>query len=184
MSSPFFPLSLPARKTTHPAFSLPNRPHVLTHYYRKDTVQIGDENVHRVRTVMDEVFGEENAGDLLLIKKKGSQKGQFPEAVNDYIVWHFKDKTKAKTRQLFEEFLDESEIARDFRMVRLSSGEDTSISRIAKGDEFGSLLKVRPLILERERGHKLFTSENLHLAGFARIRASYSLFVVVTLILD
>ena len=35
MSSPFFPLSLPARKTTHPAFSLPNRPHVLTHYYRK-----------------------------------------------------------------------------------------------------------------------------------------------------
>ncbi len=37
MSSPFFPLSLPARKTTHPAFSLPNRPHVLTHYYRKDT---------------------------------------------------------------------------------------------------------------------------------------------------
>ena len=123
-------------------------------------VQIGDENVHRVRTVMDEVFGEENAGDLLLIKKKGSQKGQFPEAVNDYIVWHFKDKTKAKTRQLFEEFLDESEIARDFRMVRLSSGEDTSISRIAKGDEFGSLLKVRPLILERERGHKLFTSEN------------------------
>ena len=123
-------------------------------------VQIGDENVHRVRTVMDEVFGEENAGDLLLIKKKGSQKGQFPEAVNDYIVWHFKDKTKAKTRQLFEEFLDESEIARDFRMVRLSSGEDTSISGIAKGDEFGSLLKVRPLILERERGHKLFKSEN------------------------
>ena len=56
--------------------------------------------------------------------------------------------------------MDESEIARDFRMVRLSSGEDTSISRIAKGDEFGSLLKVRPLILERERGHKLFTSEN------------------------
>ncbi len=39
MSSPFFPLSLPARKTTHPAFSLPNRPHVLTHYYRKDTAR-------------------------------------------------------------------------------------------------------------------------------------------------
>ena len=49
-------------------------------------VQIGDENVHRVRTVMDEVFGEENAGDLLLIKKKGSQKGQFPEAVNDCVL--------------------------------------------------------------------------------------------------
>ena len=33
-------------------------------------VQIGDKNVHRVRSLMDEVFGENNAGDLLLVKKK------------------------------------------------------------------------------------------------------------------
>ena len=131
-------------------------------------VQIGDKNVHRVRSLMDEVFGENNAGDLLLVKKKGSQKGRFPEAVNDYIVRHFKDKTKAKSRQLFEEFLDESEIADDFRMVRLSSGRDTSISNLAKKDELGSLLKVRPLILERERGHKLFASENATAGGIRR----------------
>src|SRR5512145_2701434 len=54
-------------------------------------VQIGDENVHRVRALMDEVFGVCNAGDLLLVKKKGGQKGRFPEAVNDYIVWFFKN---------------------------------------------------------------------------------------------
>ena len=131
-------------------------------------VQIGDKNVHRVRSLMDEVFGENNAGDLLLVKKKGSQKGRFPEAVNDYIVRHFKDKTRAKSRQLFEEFLDESEIADDFRMVRLSSGRDTSISNLAKKDELGSLLKVRPLILERERGHKLFASENATAGGIRR----------------
>src|SRR6266403_5208861 len=57
-------------------------------------MQIGDENVHRVRALMDEVFGAANAGDLLLVKKKGGQKGRFPEAVNDYIVWFFKDKAK------------------------------------------------------------------------------------------
>ena len=131
-------------------------------------VQIGDENVHRVRSLMDEVFGKENAGDLLLVKKKGGQKGQFPEAVNDYIIWHFKDKTKAKSRQLFEDFLDESEIARDFRLVRLSSGQDTSISQIARGDARGGLLKVRPLILEREPGHKLFKSENATSGGVRR----------------
>ena len=117
---------------------------------------------------MDEVFGKENAGDLLLVKKKGGQKGQFPEAVNDYIIWHFKDKTKAKSRQLFEDFLDESEIARDFRLVRLSSGQDTSISQIARGDARGGLLKVRPLILEREPGHKLFKSENATSGGVRR----------------
>ena len=41
-------------------------------------VQIGDENVHRVRTVMDEVFGEENAGDLLLLQEEGQPKRSVP----------------------------------------------------------------------------------------------------------
>ncbi len=123
-------------------------------------VQIGDENVHRVRTLMDEIFGDENAADLLLVKKKGGQKGRFPEAVNDYVIWYFKDKDKAKTRQLYEDFQDESDVARDFRLVRLPSGSDTSIAELAKREERGSLLKARPLILERERGCKLFKSEN------------------------
>ena len=37
-------------------------------------VQIGDENVHRVRAVMDEVFGDENFVTEIVVKKKGSQK--------------------------------------------------------------------------------------------------------------
>jgi adenine-specific DNA-methyltransferase len=131
-------------------------------------VQIGDENVHRVRAVMDEVFGTANAGDLLLVKKKGGQKGRFPEAVNDYIIWYFKDKQRAKTRQLYEEFLDESEIARDFRLVRLASGEDTSIAEIAKTEGNGSLLRTKPLLLERERGCRLFTSENSTSGGYRK----------------
>jgi adenine-specific DNA-methyltransferase len=131
-------------------------------------LQIGDENVHRVRAVMDEIFGRENAGDLLLVKKKGSQKGRFPEAVNDYIVWYFKDKEKAKTKQLYEEFLDESEIAQDFRLVRLPSGEDTSIAEIAKREGNGPLLRTKPLLLERERQCKLFTSENSTAGGYRK----------------
>ena len=131
-------------------------------------VQIGDENVHRVRALMDEVFGPSNAGDLLLVKKKGGQKGRFPEAVNDYIVWFFKNKETAKTKQIYEEFLDESEIARDFRMVRLPSGKDTSIAEIAKSEGNASLLKTKPLILQRERGCSLFKSENSTSGGYRK----------------
>ena len=131
-------------------------------------VQIGDENVHRIRALMDEVFGSHNAGDLLLVKKKGGQKGRFPEAVNDYIVWYFKNKDTAKTRQLYEEFLDESEIARDFRLVRLPSGEDTSIAEIAKAEGIESLLKTKPLMLQRERGCSLFKSENSTSGGYRK----------------
>src|SRR5262249_40426011 len=131
-------------------------------------VQIGDQNVHRVRSVMDEVFGQANAGDLLLVKKKGSQKGRFPEAVNDYIVCYFKDKDKAKCKQLYEEYLDESEIADDFRLVRLPTGESISIAELAKSENNGSLLRTKPLVLERERQCKLFTSENATAGGFRK----------------
>jgi adenine-specific DNA-methyltransferase len=131
-------------------------------------VQIGDENVHRVRAVMDEVFGEDNAGDLLLVKKKGGQKGRLLEAVNDYIVWFFKDKEQAKIKQLYEEFLDESEIANDFSLVRLPSGIDTSITTIAKSEGNLSLLRSKPLLIERERGCKLFKSENATSGGYRK----------------
>src|ERR1700687_1747128 len=112
-------------------------------------VQIGDENVHRVRALMDEVFGPENFVAQITVEKKGGQKGRFPEAVNDYIVWYCKDKDKAKTRQLYEEFLDESEIARDFRMVRLPSGEDTSIAEIAKLEGDGCVARDKGVDVER-----------------------------------
>ncbi len=131
-------------------------------------VQIGDENVHRVRTLLDEVFGSENAVDLILVKKKGGQKGRFPEAVNDYIAWFCKDKTKAKTRQLYESFSDESEIARDFRNVLLPSGEITTLSKISKTDELGSFVLAKPLELEKKRECKLFKSENSTSGGFRK----------------
>jgi len=131
-------------------------------------VQIGDENVHLVRGVMDEVFGQANAVDLILVKKKGGQKGRFPEAVNDYLIWFCKDKSNAKTKQIYEDFQDESEVARDFRLVRLPTGEDTSIAQIAKTDGSGNLLSTRPLILERERQCRLFKSENATSGGYRK----------------
>src|SRR5207253_3524129 len=51
-------------------------------------VQIGDESVHRLRAVMDEVFGPDHFVTEILVKKKGSQKGASLEPVNDYILWY------------------------------------------------------------------------------------------------
>src|SRR3989441_11890563 len=47
-------------------------------------VQIGDKNVHRVRALLDEVFGEKNCITEILVKKKGSQKGGTLDPVNDF----------------------------------------------------------------------------------------------------
>ena len=64
-------------------------------------VQIGDENVHLVRSVMDEVFGSENFVSLITYSKTtGATSGLLPGTA-DYIVWYARSKPKAKYRQIF-----------------------------------------------------------------------------------
>ena len=65
-------------------------------------VQIGDENVHRVRAVMDEVFGEENFCCLISFVTTGGVKQNYLATRCNYVLWFTKDKTKAKYRQLFQ----------------------------------------------------------------------------------
>ena len=60
-------------------------------------VQIGDENVHRVRTVMDEVFGEDNFVALIPFRKKTMPFGsKFIEQMADFILWYAKAKTDSQ----------------------------------------------------------------------------------------
>ena len=63
-------------------------------------VQIGDENVHRVRGLMDEVFGEKNfAGQIIFSKTTGQSGGAIP-SVSDYMLWFAREIELLKRRQL------------------------------------------------------------------------------------
>ena len=64
-------------------------------------VQIGDENVHRVRAVMDEVFGEENAVSTIRFRRGGFQTAAFLPETHDFVVWYSKDQATLKFRRLF-----------------------------------------------------------------------------------
>ena len=66
-------------------------------------VQIGDENVHRVRAVMDEVFGEGNFVSFITMAKTSSSSGSLLSSVSDYILWYGKDRASLKYRQLHME---------------------------------------------------------------------------------
>ncbi|MCQ0987157.1 site-specific DNA-methyltransferase [Jiella marina] len=66
-------------------------------------VQIGDENVHRVRALMDEVFGEDNFVSQITLTKAASQSSYLLPSVNDFILWYARQKTKVKYRTLFQE---------------------------------------------------------------------------------
>ncbi|KIX11334.1 site-specific DNA-methyltransferase [Dethiosulfatarculus sandiegensis] len=64
-------------------------------------VQIGDENVHRVRALMDEIFGEDNCISLISFRKTGSTSSALLDANNDFILWYAHKKQLTKFRPLF-----------------------------------------------------------------------------------
>ena len=66
-------------------------------------VQIGDENVHRVRALMDEVFGDENCCSMIFFRKTGGQSTTLVATVGDYILWYAKKKESVKYRQLYQD---------------------------------------------------------------------------------
>ena len=66
-------------------------------------VQIGDENVHRVRALMDEVFGEENfVAQIYFVTTSGRQDDTI-DRLGNYIIWFGKNRSNIKYRQLFVE---------------------------------------------------------------------------------
>ena len=67
-------------------------------------VQIGDENVHRVRALMDEVFGESNFISLITYRtSSGTTQQSSVKRISDYIIWYAKDGQSSKFRRLLEE---------------------------------------------------------------------------------
>ena len=65
-------------------------------------VQIGNENVHRVRAVMDEIFGESNFVTQVFFKTTSNLGGSFIGGSGDYLLWYAKNKLSSKYRQLFK----------------------------------------------------------------------------------
>ena len=93
-------------------------------------VQIGDENVHRVRGVIDEVFGEDNHIADIVVLKTSSQTSQYLAGIADYVVWYGSSKEHLKYRQLNKiKELGETgttqyvwELSPDLRESRISKG--------------------------------------------------------------
>ena len=61
-------------------------------------VQIGDENVHRVRSLMEEAFGEENFVSLISIQTTTGFLTDYLGNMSDFIIWFAKNKSIGKAR--------------------------------------------------------------------------------------
>ena len=86
-------------------------------------VQIGDENVHLVRCVMDEVLGSENCcGLITFAKTSGYGVGQTLSSVSDYLLWYAKNSDYVKYRQLFLSKELGTNVAEEYRFLESPDG--------------------------------------------------------------
>ena len=92
-------------------------------------VQIGDENVHRVRAVLDEVFGDENFVSEITVSKTSSATAELLAGVADYILWFSKSRETVKYRQLFIRKQLGGEGAVAYTNVELADGTRMPLSR-------------------------------------------------------
>ena len=98
-------------------------------------VQIGDENVHRVRALMDEVFGEDNFVSLIAFTKGAAGLGASGRlaARLDYIIWFGRSSTP-KYRPLYT--IKDAEDDPNFTWVeRKPSGELVRKSKASDSDK-------------------------------------------------
>ena len=81
-------------------------------------LQIGDENVHLVRCLLDEVFGSENfCAQTFVSKTSGFGDTSSLASVGDYVIWYAKSASQCKYRQLYLEKTDESSFAKEYHFI-------------------------------------------------------------------
>jgi adenine-specific DNA-methyltransferase len=85
-------------------------------------VQIGDENVHRVRAVMDEIFGDSNFVAEIVVDKTSAQTADYLSSTCDFILFFAKDKSKLKYREILRDKGADESIQREYRRYRDEDG--------------------------------------------------------------
>jgi adenine-specific DNA-methyltransferase len=116
-------------------------------------VQIGDENVHRLKSVLEEVFGEENFVSLIAFTKGATGLGSTDRlpARLDYLIWFSRKPEAHKFRQLFA--LRSMTVDPNFNWVmlpdggyrRLNPGERSGLCELPKGARlFGDVSLTKP----------------------------------------
>jgi adenine-specific DNA-methyltransferase len=90
-------------------------------------VQIGDENAHRVRAVMDEVFGAGNCVSQLVFVKTGGFATKHITGVADYLLFYAKDISQLKYRQLYREKRSGGDGAGEYKKAELPNGDVVSV---------------------------------------------------------
>jgi adenine-specific DNA-methyltransferase len=90
-------------------------------------VQIGDENVHRVRSLLDEIFGDSNFIAQITFRKTTGKGSGLLDTTVDFLLWYGKLKDHTKFRALYEPRIPQDEI--NLRFLELEDGQRRAMSK-------------------------------------------------------
>jgi adenine-specific DNA-methyltransferase len=125
-------------------------------------VQIGDENVHLVRSIMDEVFGSENFCGLIAFVTTGGIKQNLLANRFDFLIWYSKSIESVKYNQLYFEKDPEQGTAATYTWIELPNGMRRGLNSEEKNNY--SLLPT---------GAKLYRAGNITTQGNPIIPFTY-----------
>jgi adenine-specific DNA-methyltransferase len=116
-------------------------------------LQIGDENVHLVRCVMDEVFGSEHFCGQIAFRKTGGFNTELLPLTTDVLLWYARDKKLVKYRQIYVEKKAET-VEKQYNLLEIPDG---TWRRLTKEEILGSE--------ELPKGCRRFMADNLMSQG-------------------
>lgn len=134
-------------------------------------VQISDDNLHNVRHLLGSIFGPENFIVTIPFKKKGGQRGNLIDPINDYIVWIAKDIDACQTSysQFYMKNDLDADTAETFNYVELPDGRIMTLKQISDADGAGIDYRDEPRkLLAAHPGARLFASTELTNEGYRK----------------
>ncbi|MCA3586390.1 MAG: site-specific DNA-methyltransferase [Methylocystis sp.] len=95
-------------------------------------VQISDDNVHRVRALLDEVFGASNFCSLISFNKTSSASGDRLASVADFLLWYARDADRMTFRQLHTTKSAGGEGGSQYTWIQAPAGARENLGNTAK----------------------------------------------------
>ena len=86
-------------------------------------VQIGDENIHLVRTLMDEIFGNQNYQTTIYFSTTGGLASDSLSRIGDYILWFSKNKETKKYNQLLQQKKGADSQSSAYKNIQFTDGK-------------------------------------------------------------
>ena len=97
-------------------------------------VQIGDENVHRVRALLEEIFGEDNFVSQITFRTTSGLGDQYLDSSCNFLIWYAKSKDHLKYRQLYKPKLIEEDVGGRYRRVQSADYVRRAMTKAERSD--------------------------------------------------